>query len=212
MSSLSPEKIPILLVSSGIIHPNLIARRIFKRLLDAEDTFLIQQESSLEVLPNLDLEYFRAIILYIHQQKLSEKALERLELGVQAGVGLMAVHSASASFKDQPRYQHILGGRFKAHAAVENFWVDPLPSSRTIFGSIDKFRVRDEYYQHEVDRSIMVHFSAHSGDEHQSFVWTRVHGLGRVFYAAFGHTISSIRNPSVQRILLRGLYWCSGNL
>ena len=209
--SLEPS---ILLVSEGLVHPSLPARFFLRRALVTLPGYRFRRAPSLEALPPTATDRFRAIVLYLHHETISPGALERLEDFVRGGGGLLAVHSASASFQGEERYVDILGGRFVEHGPVEPFEVCPVEPGLTtpqeaIFGDIPAFSVKDELYRHEYDPGNQIHFYTPIGDEREPVVWTRRFSQGRVCYCALGHTISSVRHPQVWQILQRGLAWVS---
>ena len=117
----------ILLASSGFFHPSWLARQRLKRNLQTLPGYVFQQVASLQVLPQLDIFSFRAIVLYFHHKAISPSALACLDEFVRRGGGVLAIHSATASFKQEPRYFEILGGRFRVHGAVQTFKVSPDP-------------------------------------------------------------------------------------
>lgn len=200
---------PVLLVSDGLVHPSLLARLLLRRALAALPGHHFRRVPSLEALPSLSPDAFQAIVLYVHHETLSPAALEALERFLRAGGGLLAVHSASASFKEEPGYYDILGGWFVHHGPVEAFVVRPHAPQDEIFGPMASFSVRDELYRHEYDAGNRVHFYTAVGDEREPVVWTRRWGPGRVCYCALGHTLSAMRHPQVRQILQRGLVWAA---
>lgn len=200
----------VVLISSGWYHPSLFARAALRSALAAVPGVEIQRAARLEALTRLDLSRFAAIVLYIHHKQASEAALSALNRYVTEGGGLLAVHSAAASFKQQPKYYDILGGRFVGHGPVEQFTVEDSDARDPIFGQVDSFSVRDELYRHEWKPENRVHFHIGTEGEREPFVWTRAHGGGRVCYAAFGHTAESLKHPAVRAILRRGLLWACG--
>ncbi len=191
----------VVLVSAGLVHPSLPARFWLRRGLVALPGYQFQRIASLEVLPHLSLSSFQAIVLFVHHKTISLPALESLERFLQQGGGLLAVHSAAASFKGEPRFHDLLGGRFVEHGPVESFEVHPAEVQDDIFGGIGAFTVRDELYRHEYDADNRVHFATTVDREQEPVVWTRRPGIGRVCYCALGHTPGSIRHPQAQQIL-----------
>jgi type 1 glutamine amidotransferase len=150
-------------------------------------------------------------VLYVHHHTLSPETLKHLEDSLQAGGGLLALHSASASFKEESGYHRILGGRFVDHGPVETFLVQPARPRDEVFGKIPSFSVRDELYRHEYDEANRVHFYTTVGEAREPVVWTRRQGRGRVCYCALGHTVRVMRQRQVQQIIQRGLGWvCEG--
>jgi type 1 glutamine amidotransferase len=189
-----------------------LARWHLHRGLASLPGYRMQRVSSLEALPGLDLDRLCAIVLYFHQKTISATALDALDRYVQGGGGILAVHSATASFKQTDRFFEILGGRFREHGPVEEFEVQPVGGQAGTFGDIPTFAIRDELYLHDYDPEIVVHFQTAVDQRQEPVVWTRHHGAGRVCYAVPGHTSASIRQPQVQAILRRGLRWVCGDL
>jgi type 1 glutamine amidotransferase len=200
----------VLLVSAGIVHPSLLCRFWLRRALAALPGYRYRRIASVEALPGLPLDAFRAVVLYLHHDTISPLAFECLESFVRSGSGVLAIHSASASFTGEEAYLQLLGGRFVEHGPVEPFEVRPAGLPGDLFAGIPPFSVEDELYRHEYDPGNRIHLYTPLGDEQEPVVWTRSHGAGRVCYCALGHTASSMRHPQVRQILQRGLDWVSG--
>jgi uncharacterized protein len=198
----------ILLVTDGLIHPPLTARRALHSALVERTQSNFQHVRSMEKLPK-DLENFSALVLYFHHKRISDTALEKLENFVSAGGGVLGIHTATASFKKQPAYSETLGGRFTGHGPVESFELQPLPES-AIFKGIPSFRVKDELYLHELQPEIETHFTVMHKAAKIPAVWTTHYGRGRVCYAMPGHRTETMRNSIYQRVLMRGLAWVCG--
>lgn len=200
------ESRKVLLVTDGLVHPPLLARKNLVQALVALDGFHFEHIRSLENLPE-KLTEFSAVVLYFHHKGISEKALARLRDFVAQGGGVLALHSATASFKEQLGYFDILGGRFTGHGKVEKFEVRRVKDE--IFGGIESFVVKDELYLHETQSGIDVHFTARHEGKDIPAVWTYQYGKGRICYAVGGHRTETMKNESYQKILQRGLIWVS---
>jgi uncharacterized protein len=198
----------VLLVTDGVFHPPLFARKALSKMLAELDGFEFQHMRSMEKLPN-NLSDFSALVIYVHHKKISDSALETLDGFVSNGGGILGVHTATASFKQQMHYFEILGGRFTGHGPVEHFEVKPVSES-TLFAGIPAFTVKDELYIHEFQPGIDVHFTAEHEGQDIPAVWTRQYGKGRVCYMVPGHTTASMRNRIYQKVLQRGLTWVCG--
>jgi type 1 glutamine amidotransferase len=200
----------VVLVSAGLVHPSLPVRFLVRRALETTSGYQFRQVSSLEALPRLALDAYRAIVLYVHHETISPAALDCLEHFVAEGGGLLAIHSASASFKQEPRFYDLLGGRFVEHGPIETFEVQPVSPAQDAFAGIAPFSVRDELYRHEYGPENHIHFFTLVDGGQEPVVWTRSHDPGRVCYCSLGHTVNSVRNPQTQQILQRGLAWVCG--
>lgn len=202
----------VLLVSAGFFHPPWLGRFWLLQTLQALPDVRVRRTASLESLPAFHLHNLHAVVLYIHQQKISVKALEALIQFISLGGGLLAVHSATASFKNEPRYFEILGGRFTGHGPLRKLHIEPANASDEVFSGIGSFDLYEEPYEHEMDLDCKIHFFASDDqpsavDSKLPVVWTRLYGQGRVCYCLPGHTAAAIRNPAVREILQRSLTW-----
>ncbi len=199
----------IWLISDGFFHPPFLGRLALRRALREVGGYRLDLGGSLEELPD-DLDDAAALVLYFHDVSISPAALAKLDAFVRGGGGVLALHSATASFKEEPRYFEILGGRFTGHGPVSTFELCPTAGTN-IFEGIPAFTVRDECYLHETSPDIQVHFTARVGRLTVPAVWTYPYGVGRVCYAVPGHCASSIRHPVFQEVLRRGLAWVTAS-
>ncbi|MCP4757531.1 MAG: ThuA domain-containing protein [Proteobacteria bacterium] len=197
----------VLVVSAGIVHPSLLARFYLRRLLKKLDRFEFVFSTRVEDLNRLGDGGFAAVVLYFHRKQISDDALRHLEDFVGQGGGLLALHSASASFKQNTRYFDLIGGRFKTHGPIEDFVVRPSQETSELFSNIPEFTVKDELYIHEYQNDVTVHFTTQNGDATEPVVWTKAHGRGKVGYFSLGHCAKVITAPEVGRIILRLLEW-----
>ena len=201
---------PILLVSDGLFHPSVPARFWLRRALAGLPGYPFRRVSSLEALPGLAPGPFHAIVLYVHHERISPAALDALDAFLDAGGGLLALHSASASYKNEPHFYELLGGHFVEHGPVEEFLVQSAAAPDDVFGDLPAFSVRDELYRHEYGATNRIHYYTDVDGVREPVVWTRRQGRGRVCYCALGHTASVMGQPEVQQIVQRGLVWAAG--
>ena len=194
----------VLLVTDGFFHPTLLGRLALHQALKQLEGFSFVHVSSLEKLPH-DLKTYSALVLHYHHKKISPSVLGKLDNFVQNGGGILAIHAATASFKETLPYFKILGGRFIGHGKVEPFEVTKVRDD--IFSGIENFVVKDELYIHELETDIEVHFTAKHEGKDIPVVWTYRYGNGKVCYAVPGHTTGTMRNQTYQNLLQRGLEW-----
>ena len=198
----------VLLVTSGIFHPTVFGRMALHRSLKQLEGFSFTHVSSLEKLP-ADLKSYSALVLHYHHKTLSNKALSKLQEYVIQGGGILAIHAATASFKNSLPYFEILGGRFTGHGRVEK--IEARKIWDELFEGIGDFTVKDELYLHDFQPGIEVHFAARHQGKDVPVVWTCRCGQGRVCYAVPGHTTSTMKNSTYQKLLQRGLVWVSSS-
>lgn len=196
----------VLLVTDGFFHPPFMGRLVLHEALKKLKGFSFHRVSSLEKLPP-DLESYAALVLHFHHKNISDTALGQLDHFVRDGGGVLAIHAATASFKESLPYFDILGGRFIGHGAVEALEIRRV--NNTVFSGIDGFRVKDELYLHELQPGIEIHYNTSHAGKEVPVVWTYRYHSGKVCYAVPGHTTGSMKNKRYQQILQRGLQWAA---
>jgi type 1 glutamine amidotransferase len=195
----------ILLVTDGLFHPPIRARRALHHILAELDTYAFTHIRSMEKLPDT-MEQYSAVVLYLHHKQISDGSLAKLDAYLSSGGGLLGVHSATASYKKSDHFFEILGGRFIGHGPVEKFSVQPTGCGQ-VFQNIPSFEVKDELYIHETQPGIEVHFISTYQGEEIPVVWTRVYNKGRICYAGPGHRTQTMNAAAFQKILQQGLNW-----
>lgn len=202
----------VLLVSAGVVHPPYRGRLWLRELLDRRQDLAIDEVSSLHESSSPSLGAYRALVLYYHypNEVLSDARLAELTRFVRDGGGVLAIHSATASYKPVRGYFDVLGGRFVGHGPVRSIEVQPSQPEDPIFAGIGPFSITDELYLHELASDIRPHFfSLHEGRP-VPLVWTREVGSGRICYVGPGHRSASMQHAAVQEILRRGVSWVAG--
>ncbi len=196
----------IMIISAGTVHPNLLARHYLSNHLKTVEGISLIPAGSIEAARDLNEDY-AALVLYLHRQRISDEALHALDTFISRGGGLLAIHSASASFKQTPRYYEILGGRFIAHGKIAPYTVHPREGDSPLAGSLGSFSIRDELYLHDYQKDVAVHFFTERDGEREPVVWTRKHHQGSVCYIAPGHCAATVKHPAIRMIITRGLQW-----
>lgn len=199
----------VLVVTSGFVHPPYWGIIRLKRLL--KDTTGIYPVFTSSFSALTQIEQYEAVLLYIHRQSINEYLISALLDFVKQGGGVLALHSASASFKFSDEYFRMLGGKFVAHGKVSQVEIFPVSDSNFPFSGIPAFTVKDEIYHHKIITDIRPHFVCYEQAEPIPVVWTNQYGEGRVCYAGLGHTVSTMGNAAYQQIIRAGLGWVCKN-
>ena len=144
---------------------------------------------------------------------------------IEAGGGLMGIHSAAGSERDWPYFAHVLGGKFVEHPMQQTLTVSLAePESEITAGLPQTFEWDDECYFYS-DRSpdahalLVVDRSRLKGLEKMKLVhpdayprmlpeaWYQSVDGGREFYVGLGHRPDSYRDPKLVQLLDRGFEW-----
>jgi type 1 glutamine amidotransferase len=207
-----PVPIPVLLHSAGLVHPSLRARAALRMALNGLTEVTLEPVGGLDAISTCLRSDHAGLVAYFHDRRASPDSLDVVEAFVHQGGGLLAVHAASASFKQQPRWRSLLGGCFVRHGPVQTFRVQPAAERDEIFGRLPSFEVRDELYRHEWDRNNRIHLYVEVDGQREPVLWTREHGKGRIAYFSLGHRAEALRHPSAVIVLRRALLWTVGKL
>jgi type 1 glutamine amidotransferase len=150
-----------------------------------------------------------ALLVYTTGGKLEpEPAAAFLEF-VKAGGGVVGIHCAADSFKENPEYIETLGGAFITHPPQLDVQVEFVDREHPITQGLEDFTLRDELYILDYDparvHTLAVTYS-HEG-KLQPVAWTREEGQGRIFYLSLGHHEASFVDERFRALLKRGLQW-----
>lgn len=202
----------ILVISKGFVHPSLFCRYHFKQLLLSLDNgFYFTFTDKLRAIENLKEKNFQGVILYYHEKKHCDHLLNEFKEFVAHGGGVLAIHSAMASFKENKEYQDILGGRFLGHGAVRELKViSKCKQLHTLKESLS-FSITDELYIHEYHGSNRVLWACKYNGKEEPVVWTKTYGSGRVCYFSLGHRSKTFENKAVKEIISHALHWITGS-
>ncbi len=198
----------ILTISKGLIHPSFLARKSLEILLNRiKGNFDFTSTSKLGDLKMLKRNNYDVVILYYHLKSINNDNLMALIDFVNEGGGVLALHSAMASLKDNAEYQELLGGRFIGHGKIERIDVNANDNTHPISSDIFNFAVKDELYLHEYDENNEIIFYAQSNDKDEPVMWTKKYGRGRVCYLSLGHCFQIWQHPEVKKIVRNSLIW-----
>jgi type 1 glutamine amidotransferase len=147
---------------------------------------------------------------------------------IEAGGGLIGIHSASGSQRDWPYFAHVLGGKFLEHPTQQTLTVSLAdPTSKITAGLPQSFDWNDECYFFSdlspdahilltVDRSKLKDLDkmklAHPNDSPALLpvAWYQSVDGGREFYMGLGHRPDSYKDPKLIQLLDQGLAWAAG--
>lgn len=126
---------------------------------------------------------------------------------VGAGGGLLALHSGTAGYRDQPELRGLLGGVFDHHPPQCAVTIAPAAEPGLAAG-ISPFTVTDEHYMMVLDDPHAAVFLL-TTSEHgtQPGGWTRREGHGRVCVLTPGHLTEVWLHPNYQTMIRNGLRW-----
>ena len=190
---------------SGVLCPLLMEAL-------GQEAIYFDYSTSLEVLDPEILAGYDALLLYANHDIISEAQFEALEGFIRSGGGFVAVHSASACFRNSMAYFQLLGARFRSHGDGVFAPETVMPDHPALEG-VEPFEAWDETYVHQhaqpEDRTVLM--VRRDGDHEEPWTWVRGHGEGRIFYTASGHDRRSWDQPGFQQLIRGGILWAVGD-
>jgi type 1 glutamine amidotransferase len=222
-SAESAKSIDVLLVTGDDVEPPHNWREVSQALRDllvdskrfkvriCEDAGVLESAASLG---RYDL-----VLLDLYNAKtptLSPAAKENLAGFVLQGKGLAIVHLSSASFKEWDEF-HKMCGRYwvmgkSGHGPRSVFKARIAKKDSPITQGLDDFEADDELYaklQGDTPIEVLVEADSDWSKRTEPLVFTVSYGQGRVFHETFGHDAKALKNPTVQKLILRGCEWAA---
>ncbi len=197
-----------LLVIGGQYHPFESCGRLLAEALDWTGVCQTTITSDLESFTNLA--GYDLVILYLQRDALTPEQEAGLCDFVEAGGGLVGIHSAAASFSFSERYLEMLGSRFVQHGPITEFAVIISEPDHDITRRCADFRVTDEFYILERKSDFQMLATGSWQFQTHPMAYVKPHGRGCVFYTALGHDERTFREPAFQKMIHRAVRWVTG--
>ena len=191
---------------------------VVERMLK-EDGFDVVSQNTTKAFADPDLKNFSLIVPIVTMSTIEKDEAENLSAAVQSGVGLAGFHGgAGDSFRNEVKYQFIVGGQWVAHPGnVIDYVVNITKPDDPVMQGISDFPYHSEQYYMHVDPNNDVLATTTFNGEHAAWidghvipvVWKRQHGAGRVFYSSLGHKAQEFEVPQMATIMRRGMNWAA---
>jgi type 1 glutamine amidotransferase len=201
------KKVRVLLTVDGS-HGWAEKEPIFMALVKQAGDFELTRSGDMdEWLPDRIRKY-DLVVVHTTRGNLSDAQADGLKGFIEAGGGLVGIHSATDSFRKSDKYWALIGGRFTGHK-YGRFTVEVVDQWHPIMIGIKDFEIEDEDYQHQYHPSADVHILARKKGDDRAMGWTRKIGKGRLVYLANGHGEPAFKTPEFQKMLVNSMYWAA---
>jgi len=201
------KKIRVLLTVDGS-HGWAQKEPIFNALVDEAGDFEITKSNNLDNWLPERIKQYDLVVIHTTGGDLTDAQADGLSQFVQAGGGVVGIHSASDSFKNSDRYWELIGGRFAGHGHGK-FTVELLNEWHPITVGLKDFEIEDEDYQHKYHPKADIHVIAKKKGDNRNMAWVKQVGRGRLAYLANGHGVAAFKTPSFQKMLINAMYWAA---
>jgi len=203
-------------------QPELVSKR-FGRILE-EENFSIEISDTLDCLASLDkLMEQDLLVACWTMAELPKEYSDNVSKAVGAGVGMAGCHGGMCdSFRGDTQWQFLTGGQWVSHPGGDGitYTVNISSYSSPIVAGLEDFSVTSEHYYLHIDPAIEVlattrfpavtYYNIANKPVDMPVVWTKMWGLGRVFYTSLGHHDDVFdKSPSAEIIMRRGMMWAA---
>lgn len=127
---------------------------------------------------------------------------------LQAGNGLLVIHSGTADYRKQAILRGITGGAFASHPEQCEVTVSIEPENPLNI-NFAPFTIFDEHYFMDLDdEQAKVFLTTTSEHGRQPAGWTRSEDPGRVCVLTPGHNLEVWLDSNYQQLIRKSLVWC----
>lgn len=203
-------------------EPDLVTERfaglLQKNGIEAEIFDGVECLSNREKLMEYDL-----IVACMTMSEIPSEYVRNVSEAVAGGVGLAGCHGGMCdAFRQSTEWQFMTGGQWVSHPGGDGieYTVNICHGANPITEGIADFKVCSEHYYLHVDPAIEVlattrfpvvnYYHASNKPVDMPVAWTKLWGIGRVFYCALGHHDDVFdQAPSAQILMKRGMTWAA---
>lgn len=206
----------------GYVHTNISSASACIGRLGQQLGFSVDTSNNPADFNEKNLQKYQVIVFNNTNNDVFDTDEQKLALMhfVQAGGGVMGLHSASGTERNWPWFKRMLGGSFQRHPKFQHFKEIVIDAAHPSTSFLPHTWERDDecYYIREMNPDIhvlVVHDllsvtdtskPAFFGNSFPS-VWCHEFDGGREWYTSLGHDSSTYREPVFEKHLLGGLQW-----
>ncbi len=142
---------------------------------------------------------------------------------VARGVGLAGCHGGMCdAFRNDTQWQFMTGGQWVSHPGGDGveYTVNIRHGSSPIVEGLEDFKVKSEHYYLHIDPAVEVlattrfpvvnYYHAANKPVDMPVAWTKLWGVGRVFYNSLGHHDDVFDlSPNAAVLMERGMLWAA---
>lgn len=213
----------------GYVHENRATAAEAIRQLGTANGFLVDISENPEDITEANLKNYQAVVLANTNNETFDTDAQKLAFQryIQAGGGLVGIHSASGSERQWPWFWRTLGGKFRRHPPLQRFEIAVLDRLHPATLHLPaQWSWEDEcYYLDQLNPEMHVLLAAELNtvkDDQKSeypgttfghqlpLSWCLETGRGRSWYTALGHKPEYYSDPVFRQHLLGGIIWVLG--
>ena len=213
----------------GYVHENIATSVQAIRQLGAENGFEVDHSEDPAVFSSASLKRYKLIVFSNSNNEAfaTDEQRDAFKAFVQAGGGVVGIHSASGSERKWPYFWSVIGGKFVRHPKLQKFTVRVTDANHPATKDLPPtFEWEDEcYYTDNLNpllKPLLVTDPAKLDDPQKSVYpgdrfgdalplsWYQNFDGGRQFYTALGHKKEHYSDPILRKHILGGILWVMG--
>ena len=217
-----PAKIRALLITGDDVsgHPWREMSETTRKTLVASKRFDVRVCEDPHILESkAALKGYDVIVFMIYSQRVKmipRQAQKNLLNFVKSGKGFFVQHLATASFAKWEEFGKLCGRKWvmgtSGHGPRGVFEAKVVNKEHPITAGMSNFKTDDELYaklQGTGKINVLVEAYSDWSKKTEPLIFTLRYGKGRTVHNAFGHDGKALMNPSVQKIITRGVEWAA---
>jgi type 1 glutamine amidotransferase len=211
------------------VHDNIAASVAALQKLGAENHLAVKVSDDPAAFTTANLRRFKVIVFDNSNNEIldTEEQKAALRHYVEAGGGIVGIHSASGAMRKWPWFWNMMGGKFARHPKLQTFTIkvkDPNNPSTAPFAA--SFQWTDECYfltnmppdLHILLAGDLTTLNDPDKDKYKNpkygdeipLCWCQQFDGGREWYTALGHQKEHYADPVFAQHLLGGILWAMG--
>lgn len=219
------RKVNIVLITGG----HAFDQKEFLAMFDAMDGIAykhVAQKAGGEAFDNIDDFKYETIVLYNHNQKLTDAQAANFQKLLDKGVGLVVLHHAIAAYQNWPEFRKIVGGRYylkdetDADGTVHkrclykhdvDFKVHIEDPKCPVAAGVSDFTTHDETYKgYTADPQVKVFLTTDDPTSTREIGWTNTYHKANVCFIELGHDAKAYASKEMQTLYVQAIKWAAG--
>ncbi|MBK8390347.1 MAG: ThuA domain-containing protein [Saprospiraceae bacterium] len=215
---------------NGYVHDNRAASITCIQKIGKNNGFIVDHSDNPADINEENLKKYQAIVLSNTNNETFDTDGQKLAFQrfIEAGGGLVGIHSASGYERKWPWFTAALGGRFKRHPPLQKFDVKVVDANHPSTAHLNEtWKWEDEcYYTFHLNPEIHTLLAADLSTVNDSLKvdypgevfgnlfplsWYMENYNGRQWYTALGHKIEYYEDPTFVQHLTGGIIWVLQN-
>lgn len=201
----------VLMLVGGPFHDNPALYPILQKKLEDTGEFKVTITKDVDQFKAENIKKYDLVIIYATRLTMNKDQEQGLTSFVDSGKGLVGIHCATDTFREDDAYWKLVGGRFRTHGH-ETFQVNVTAKRNVIVEGMSSFQIDDETYCDDFHPDSKCITIMRREKDSEPAAWIQYYGKGRVFVTGLGHGKPAWENPAWQQLITKASEWATFRL